>query len=486
MIGVARHAAVDHGEDGTVLDLVLRSLAVHEIRAVDRIVLDRERLLGMRVHARVPIVVGEQEAQRLLDLAHDELELAVGAAAVSARGSGLPKHVVGDTVLMMQFHEAQRRAVLRDEGEASGMVGHAGCQRGVSLVHRIAIVRRIQVERRPLHGVTQLVDLRHGAFGHVHQVELQRQVGVLVTALHVVELQRVVRAVAEGIAIELGCIEGVALGSTEHRGDGGGIVMRVGIAAQAAIVGVHLARGEVDGETRAIVNAAHVANEHAVDEDPDVVVSGEVEDHLLAVLGDAVGRLHEIRGQRKAEVMVHRMVVRGDRALQPTVRALALEHALRRIEGEELAELLITAAARNGAGIVERKGIALGVIGREVALAVVIVIAVIVQLEQPGGPQIGALAVEARAVEQVLEGLGRGEIGRVALDVLMAGRQPGEAVGAQRGLHDIGEGLRGARPVIDAAARVAAEDELLLIAVDLVDAHGEIAVGVLMVPFSLA
>ena len=115
MIGVARHATVDHGEDGTIPDLVLRSLAIYEIRAVDRIVLDRERLLGMRVHARVPIVVGEQEAQRLLDLAHDEFELAVGAAAVSARGTGLPKHVVGDAVLVIQLHEAQRRAVLRDE-----------------------------------------------------------------------------------------------------------------------------------------------------------------------------------------------------------------------------------------------------------------------------------------------------------------------------------------------------------------------------------
>ena len=109
---------------------------------------------------------------------------------------------------------------------------------------------------------------------------------------------------------------------------------RIGVGAVAGCVRhLHGTRLEVDVQGGAVVDAADIADQHAVDEHPYVIVALEVEGHRL-VVDDAVDRLHELRLGMHAEVMVQHGVPRRNLVRQRPVGVL--EHVFGRVEGEKL------------------------------------------------------------------------------------------------------------------------------------------------------
>ena len=62
------------------------------------------------------------------------------------------------------------------------------------------------------------------------------------------------------------------------------------------IVNADVARLEVNGQISTGVDAANVAHEDIVNEHPDVVVSGELEGHVIIIVRQAALGLHESRG----------------------------------------------------------------------------------------------------------------------------------------------------------------------------------------------
>ena len=79
------------------------------------------------------------------------------------------------------------------------------------------------------------------------------------------------------------------------------------------------------------MDAAQIAHEHAVDEDPHVVVARELELHVLTRHHAARG-LGEIGGEVKAEVVVHEGALRVDVLGLEAPVGLLIEHLLLRVE----------------------------------------------------------------------------------------------------------------------------------------------------------
>ena len=75
---------------------------------------------------------------------------------------------------------------------------------------------------------------------------------------------------------------------------------------------MHATGGEVDLERRLLVNATQIAHEYAIDVHPDVVVTRELKDHILAFGGLATVRLDKLRGHGHAKVVVE-LIVRSVR-----------------------------------------------------------------------------------------------------------------------------------------------------------------------------
>lgn len=75
---------------------------------------------------------------------------------------------------------------------------------------------------------------------------------------------------------------------------------------------MHATGGEVDLERRLLVNATRIAHEYAIDVHPDVVVTRELKDHILAFGGLATVRLDKLRGHGHAKVVVE-LIVRSVR-----------------------------------------------------------------------------------------------------------------------------------------------------------------------------
>ena len=98
--------------------------------------------------------------------------------------------------------------------------------------------------------------------------------------------------------------------------------------------------GEVDLERRLLVDATKIAHEHAVDIDPDVVVTRELKDHVVAIGGLAVRRLDELRSHGHAKVMVEARASIND-LLRGEAVALLIKNLVSRVEGEELAQICI-------------------------------------------------------------------------------------------------------------------------------------------------
>ena len=192
----------------------------------------------------------------------------------------------------------------------------------------------------------------------------------------------------------------------------------------------HVTGGKVDLQAARVMDAAQVAHEHAVDVHPHVVVTAELKHHVVAV-GLAVVRLHERRSHRQAEVVVECIVVTVIHVVC-LERALPVDakHGFGSVEREKLTRFIsrrITVAFHTS-GVVHLERVAGRIVGGVVLVAVVDVVAVLIQLEQAAHIFIDHLArLRAvgivRVVKQVAQRLG-------------AFGQDGVPVGAESILHD--------------------------------------------------
>ena len=116
---------------------------------------------------------------------------------------------------------------------------------------------------------------------------------------------------------------------------------------------------EVDAKAYAIVDATHIAHQHAVDKDPHIIITGELELHVFAVRSFAISRLHKVCSELRAKVMVHDGTVRAHFFIK---RQLAVsrytlgKHIARTVKRKELSKLLIAQSGRmDRRGVVEHK-----------------------------------------------------------------------------------------------------------------------------------
>ena len=140
------------------------------------------------------------------------------------------------------------------------------------------------------------------------EVEGDHTVGFLVTALEIEDLQ-LVGLGRVAVKAEIIQLVGDVLGHIEINIACIDLVLRLGIFIGACLfVGADVvgAFGKIDVAGNATVSAADVEHKMAVDEDPDVVVSAEVEDHVVAGGGLAVlshGEV-DVEDRAEAEVMI--------------------------------------------------------------------------------------------------------------------------------------------------------------------------------------
>ena len=189
-------------------------------------------------------------------------------------------------------------------------------------------------------------------------------------------------AVAEGVRGVNGKVGDIRTGGFVHRPDGGVLNGLFGIICVVDMADMHVAGGEVDLERRLLVNATQIAHEYAIDVHPDVVVTRELKDHILAFGGLATVRLDKLRGHGHAKV-----VVKVRASINDLLRGEAVAHLIKnlfsRVKGEELAQIgFATRIALIYARlIVDVKGVGRGVIHGIVTVRAVRVVDVIAILE---------------------------------------------------------------------------------------------------------
>ena len=365
----------------------------------------------------------------------------IEARAVPVRDGNLAQHVVRDAPgrLGVEGDEAAARA---QKGELA-VIGDAGGN-GRAVGDVVVLVGLVEGEDRAVHRVVVLVDLLELRHRLGEEVELDLHVRGARTALQVEEVEGVRGAVGQGVAAQ-------ALGDAAGLED----------ARQRAFrpaVDEHLARTEVDARAHGVVDAAHIAHEHAVDVDPHVVVARELEGHVVAA-HQAIGGLREHRGHRQAEVVVERVVTRA-RVVGLQLPARDAENLVGRVEGEELSTV-------DGRLVVHVEAVGGGVVGRVVDGAVVDVISGL-NLKEPGDAWVGSLAVLrpcgiGGAVEKVCEGLADGR--RVGV-IGLAGCEVGVAVHKRRS-HDARIlATAAAGPLVDAGAGARVLEPQVVPAVD--------------------
>ena len=81
------------------------------------------------------------------------------------------------------------------------LIGGALANQGGSV--RIVAARLVQFEVRSRHAVALLVELDQVVFGNVGEVVLEFQIGLVVAAFQIEEVQRVVGAIREGARVGL-------------------------------------------------------------------------------------------------------------------------------------------------------------------------------------------------------------------------------------------------------------------------------------------
>ena len=369
-------------------------------------------LIGARVHAGVPPVLAHQEAVLAVAVARHVTQPRLGARAIALGRGELLQYVVILAIVVMRFGEViGTLSVGRHDVDVARRVRGAlpdGPIPLLGVLHALALASALRGVKRELgtrHGGAVLVVLADGALRHALQVEHELHVGIGVAALEVEELERVVAAGQEGVRVLLEVrgglflAEGLLEACTQSRLCAApslrGILARV---AEFDLAGL-----EVDGERRGSMDAAQVAHEHTVDEDPHVVVARELELHVLTRHHAARG-LGEIGSEVESEIVVHQRILRVNVLGNQGTAGIPLKHLILAGKGEELADRLGARVGLHTRLLVEVELVLLRVVDGEVLGAVIRVIAVDV-LHEALDVTVGALAGRGRVVEEIREGL---------------------------------------------------------------------------------
>ena len=167
-----------------------------------------------------------------------------------------------------------------------------------------------------LDGVGKL--LLHGelAFLHGGEVEAHHQVGGAGAVFHVEHLEGVVGEVQEGIAVKVFVYPLVVPGRAVWEDASAAVRSFCLLEAHldGIVVGVYMrtgyfSGGKVDRAGLSGMDPAQIQQQDAVDEDPQVVVAGELVEHGVAVLQPAEG-LIESAFHGHAEKVVDRFLTR--------------------------------------------------------------------------------------------------------------------------------------------------------------------------------
>ena len=235
--------------------------------------------------------------------------------------------------LQSEVSAVRHRAAVHGGGTLQHLIGRAcrDIQRSVGPQHTEAVIQRAgEVAVQRLAAAGQLFGHCQGVAGQRGHIEPQIAVGHAAAPLQIEEFQGVLGVVAEGAAVE----------GAAHPGGGEfcrqcGIRVLLARRADDILPGMaHRAGGEVDRAAVGGVGAANVQHQHVVDVHENIVVTQELEHHILAADLSAGGHI-EVKFHGHAEPQIHR-------AVRQTVggQGVALGQllrTLRRVEGEEVA-----------------------------------------------------------------------------------------------------------------------------------------------------
>ena len=311
----------------------------------------------------------EKDRYRVVARQH-EIDVLVAAIAFAALWPLLQDQVF-NVMLVCQLVEADVSAGVVVEDEAAAAVGRAGGQKAIGALGvvddvtlaggRVRVFRGgIEVKFHAVQAGAELVDLDAVGLGDVGEVKLHREVRIRAAALEIEELQRVIGVVGEGLVVP-----GFGIGT-------GGIDLTfqgfIGIVA----IDVDLAGGKVDFCGSLVVDAAEVGHEDAVDEDPDVIVTGKFEGHGFSVLlgSPAAIALDEARGHADAEEVVDVCGVRTKASLRQIIIVDVKDLGGTR-EGEEL-PLLSALISLDAPGVIDLEAVGafieIGIVGALIAV----------------------------------------------------------------------------------------------------------------------
>ena len=258
---------------------------------------------------------------------------------------------------LVKFVKAYDGLVAVGKDEVAVCVGRAACEKAavfkacIDDIAAVFLLRGIELKADARERVSGLVDLDALGLGDIGEVELHGEVRVRSAALEIKELERVVRIIAQRVVAPIVLSRIVSL----HR-----------IAESLLIyaVYVYLTCLKVYLRRCKVVYAAEVRDEHAVYEDPDVVITGKLIGHGLGVcvvLRPAAVALDEARRHAHAEIVVD-AVVEGCEVLilrDPPVGLAEHVVRIRVVEREELTQYLAcpSAGALNAPSVIEREAV---------------------------------------------------------------------------------------------------------------------------------
>ncbi len=180
---------------------------------------------------------------------------------------------------------------------------------------RLVAVLIVHVEIGVGYHLAVLVDKGHAGGGGGGQVVLQLEVGGVAAALQIEELQGVIVVVLQGPGGSSASSVNTAIDLLEFDPSIFEYILKAGNLFTSFAIDVadgHSTRGKVDLYAGGIMDAAQVCHQHAVHEDPHIVVAGELKGGagILLIVGIAAVLLDEAGGQSHAEVVVQVLIIR--------------------------------------------------------------------------------------------------------------------------------------------------------------------------------
>ena len=341
---------------------------------------------GAGVGAGIPGVGRKQGGQ--LEKIVGEIELHIAGGPVTGWHRHLPQHklagLVGTTVLVFQVVQAQQGTVGVLEHKGAVRLGGARGDQVLGVVC-IVVVGIVQVKAGTRHRVADLVHLDQVALGDGNQIEFQLHVGIYIAPFQVKELQGVVGVVGKGVRVRVGPAFACGQEFFPQRS--------VGLVVHPDGPGA-----EVDAQGGGVMDAAQIPHQHIVDEDPHVVVAGELIGHGGTGGGTvhrAVGLLHKPGGHGQPEIVVDHRVA----------GVHVLDHAVV-VEGEKLSQQRYGPGGAYPRPVVHQEGVGGLVVLGKILGAVVVIIALLVNLQQIMHVGKGDLAgIGQRRVEQIRQRL---------------------------------------------------------------------------------